>query len=41
MGRQFSQRIERNVTIGGEKLSALAVLQILDVGKSGVLQLFC
>ena len=41
MGREFSQRIERKATIGGEKLPALAVLQILDVGESGVLQLFC
>ena len=40
MGREFSQRIERKATIRGE-LPALAVLQILDVGESGVLQLFC
>ena len=38
--RQFTHRIEGHATIGGKKLSALPMLQILDVGKSSVSQLF-
>jgi hypothetical protein len=39
-GRQFTQRIDRHATIGGKKLPALPMLQILDVGESSVSQLF-
>ena len=40
-GVNSPKRRQRNATIGGEELPALAALQILDVGESGVLQLFC
>ena len=39
--RDLTQRIDRNPTIGGYELPALPMLNILDIGKALVFQLFC